>query len=308
MRLIDVIYAKLFRKPLILSHEEDVDGIVSATIAYIKHPDAVVVLARPRELEHYPLKVKWMKYVKWDIVADLPCPPKTVVYVDHHKSNIPRAKIVYHDPEAPAAAVLMAKAMGLEENPLVKKLIEIAVEADTANIVSQEAWDLNDAVKGSDYRGKIFLVKNLAKQGLEVLKLSEVRKWIERHRKTRENTIKLADKIRVEPIMVVRICSKLDIHGRALSIELEKRGALFTCIIVPEKRGRLKLHFGSKGKYDCSIIAKKMGGGGHVVAAGALIEESEERRFYTELKRFLELNELRVVLVKSFDSIEETTV
>jgi len=108
--------------------------------------------------------------------------------------------------------------------------------------------------------------------------------------------------------MVVRICSKLDIHGRALSIELEKRGALFTCIIVPEKRGRLKLHFGSKGKYDCSIIAKKMGGGGHVVAAGALIEESEERRFYTELKRFLELNELRVVLVKSFDSIEETTV
>ncbi|RLE79055.1 MAG: Fis family transcriptional regulator [Thermoprotei archaeon] len=308
MRLPSALYAKISRKLLVLSHEEDVDGIVSAAIALKKNPSAVLVLAKPREIEHPTFSSKWISWVTWDIVADLPCPPRTIMYVDHHRSNIPKARIVYHDPEAPAAAVLMAKAMKLEDDKEVKKLIDIAVQADTARIVSQEAWDLNDAVKGADYRGRVFLARKLAEVGLKVLELDNVKEWISKSRRIRENTKKLADSIEVEPVMIVRLLSKLDIYGRALAIELEKRGAEFTCIIVPEKNNLLKLHFGSRGKYDCSIIAKRVGGGGHLRAAGATIRVKEEENLYQLLKIYLGVSRITVTEVYSLTEVKKIVI
>ena len=271
--LLALLWAKLRLKKTCLSHSSDADGIVCAAL-FLKHVggDGFVLLAEPYEIQ----KGSWINLFKWDYVLDLPCPPKAQVFIDHHKTNkpSPRVKEVHHDPASPSAAALALRAFKLEGDPVAQKLVELANECDTANIISDKAWELNDAVKGAPRSERARLAELLSRLGLEALKLPEVRGWIARNRERRERTKRLADKIPIEDGVFIELDSEDGVSPRNLMITLEKRGAKVTCVITP-KDGKYKVHLGSRddSDVDCSKIVAKLGGGGHKHAAGATVDD-----------------------------------
>lgn len=299
---LSVLWAKLTRKKICLSHSSDADGIVCAAL-FLRafRGKGMVILAEPYEIQGG----SWLNMFTWDYVLDLPCPPKAYVFIDHHKTNKPsnKAKEVYHDPTAPSAAVLAIRAFKLEDDPTAVKLVELANECDTANIVSNEAWDLNDAVKGSPRDERVKLAKLLSEMGLEALKLPEVQKWIERNRERRERTRQLADKIPIEDNIFIELNGENNISPRNLMITLEKRGAKVTCVVAP-KNGKYKIHLGSRedSGVDCSKLAAKIGGGGHKYAAGATVEDLNKALKLIAKK--LGLKKLRIHVVRGIDVVE----
>ena len=295
-RLLQAIKAKIKGKKLALSHEEDADGIVSAALYLRVHPDAILILARPQEIRRD--RFSWFNLFTWDYVADLPCPKKAKLRVDHHKTNTPCAEIEYYDPEAPSAATLALKALNLENDLEMVRLVELTKQTDTANIVDEEAWDLNDAVKGSNYEGRVWLAYELARRGLDALKDERVKPWIEKNRRRRKLTEEIAAKIEVEEVTLLEFEKDIDISYRGLCALLEKQGAKFITVIVP-KEGIYRPYIGASrdSSYDASIVASRLGGGGHKVAAGARVRTKE--RIYEELKKYLNREKLKLTLITS---------
>ncbi|MCD6458832.1 MAG: Fis family transcriptional regulator [Thermoproteales archaeon] len=294
-RLLQALKAKILGKKLALSHEEDADGIVSAALFLRKYPEAILVLGRPQEIRRD--KLNWINLFTWDFVADLPCPKKAKIRVDHHKTNTPCAEIEYYDPEAPCAAILALKALKLENDPEMVRLVKLAIQTDTANIKEDDAWDLNDAVKGAGYKGRLWLAQALAREGLSALKNDRVKKWIEKNRRRREKTEKIAALINVKEITLIEFEKDIDISYRGLCAILEKRGAKFMTVIVP-KDGVYRPYIGASkdSTFDASIVATRLGGGGHKVAAGARVERKE--KIYEELKRYLRRERLEITVIK----------
>ena len=299
--LLALLWAKLRSKRTCLSHSSDADGIVCAAL-FLKHVkgDGFVLLAEPYEVQ----RGSWINLFKWDYVLDLPCPPKAQVFIDHHRTNkpSPRVKEVYHDPTSPSAAALALRAFKLEEDPVAQKLVELANECDTANIISDEAWDLNDAVKGAPRGKRTRLTKFLSELGLEALKLPEVQEWIARNRERRERTRQLADKIPIEDSVFIELDGEEDVSPRNLMITLEKKGAKVTCVITP-RDGKYKVHLGSRedSDVDCSKIAAKLGGGGHKHAAGATVDDLNKA--LKVIAKKLGLREVKLHVVSGSDVV-----
>ncbi len=305
MKFISALIGKIAKKKLALSHEDDVDGIVSASLYLIKYPNAQLVLAQPREIQR---KYSWYNLFTWDYVADLPCPKKVYLYVDHHKSNIPRGVVNFHNANAPSAASLAIKALNLEDNEIASTLVEIANDADTGRYELKETILLNDAVKGSNYNGKIYLAKKLAELGLKALDLPIVREWIKINQKRRERTLKIADNLPISRVLIVEFPKDLDLSYRGLCLELQKRGASDLCALIV-KKGRLwRVYLGAsrESPYDCSIIATKLGGGGHKFAAGAHVRSKES--FYRIIKVYLKQQKIPVFVVENEEVIREKEV
>lgn len=299
--LLALLWAKLRAKRTCLSHSSDADGIVCAAL-FLRHVkgDGFVLLAEPYEVQ----RGSWINFFTWDCVLDLPCPPKAQVFIDHHKTNkpSPRTREVHHDPASPSAAALALKAFKLEEDSVARKLVELANECDSANIISDEAWDLNDAVKGAPRGKRAKLTKLLSELGLEALKLPDVQKWIARNRERRERTRQLADKIPIEDYVFIELDGEEDISPRNLMITLEKRGAKVTCVIAP-KNGKYKVHLGSRedSDVDCSKIAAKLGGGGHKHAAGATVDDL--KRALKVIAKKLGLRKVRLNVVRGSEVV-----
>lgn len=302
LRGLAILKAKVLSRKLALSHSGDADGIVSAALYVMSNPSAEIVLAEPWDVDKGLINM-----VAWDFVADLPCPRKAKLRVDHHATNQPKAKLEYHEVAAPSSAAVALKALNLEDNALAQQLVALANECDTASISSADAWDLNDAVKGGSYRDKVKLAKLLAREGVSALRRSELRELIERNKSRRLATYALADKLPVSQVMVLDMEDGERYSVRGLMVELEKRGAQLTCVITPRRRG-FKLHVGARGdsQYDSSQLAAKLGGGGHRWAAGALIKDKE--RALRTIKEFTGLNELKVLKIAEGNLIQEYVV
>ncbi|RLE60032.1 MAG: Fis family transcriptional regulator, partial [Thermoprotei archaeon] len=284
IRILQIVKAKVMRRRLALSDISDVDGIVSAALYKRKYRNSIVVLASPVDVGRSLI----IKSTKWDFVSDLPCPGRVEVRADHHITNRPCARREFYDPKAPCAALLALRALGLRDD-ISKDLVKIAIETDTASIESTEADLLNLAVKGAGYHGKLYLVEKLAEIGLEVLKDERVRKYIERARIVKKATEYMASRIEIMPITVVVFYRDLKLLYRYLSILLEKKGAKFTCIIVPKGIMKVRVYLGARQDsiYDSSILAKSLGGGGHRYAAGATITSFRTRRCTRDILRKL---------------------
>ncbi len=304
--LFKLLFAPALRRPRILSHGEDGDGIASAAIALRKYPNAVIALATPHEVQKAG-RFGLINAIKWDVVLDLPCPKRTVLWIDHHESNISRAKRSFHDPSAPCAAVLAVRALGLERDSLAVKLAELATETDTANIERDEAWLLNDAVKGSPARMRIKLTKLLAERGLEAFSASEVASWIEANRKVRESTEKLSERIeplKVTVLIVERRRSKR-ISYRGLMLGLERKGAKLVVLCYRLSSRRWKVMLGCREEFNCSEIAQALGGGGHRAASGATVEAGSLGELVRSLSRVLPLEDAKFIKISENGEIEE---
>lgn len=306
-RAYQIARALIEKRPLALSDAGDVDGVVSATLFKISKPSAEIVLAHPTDVARSPI----LRRVYWDFVADLPCPGKAKLRADHHVTNTPCADEEYYDPSAPASALLAYKALSLEGNATATRLVELAVETDTANIKSREALLLDSAVKGAGYRGKLYLVRLLAEKGLDALNDEKVKEWIARHEEVRLRTESLAEKIPVEEVTVVAFRKRLKLSYRYLTILLERRGAKFTLVLVPRGLFKYRVYAGAQpeSSYDASTVAFRLGGGGHKFAAGALFRATSLRQ---ALEKALEaaktgagVDPQKVVVVSDYDCIKE---
>mgnify|MGYP000324197132 CR=1 FL=1 len=307
MKISSAIYAKLKGVKLGLSHEDDVDGIVSASLFLRKFPNSVLVLAQPTEIEKCDMC--WYNWFTWDFVADLPCPSKVRIYADHHKTNVPKhVEILYHDPEAPSAASLVIKALELENDQLSREIVKVANDADTGNFLLTESILLNDAIKGTNYKGRLYLAKKLSKIGLKVLEDPNVRRWISINQKRRERASIIAEQIEVTPILIVEFEKDIDIPYRDLCIKLERKGASELCVIIVPKGKNWRVYLGAskESKYDCSTLAVKLGGGGHKSAAGATVRNKQI--IYTLLKEFLNSSQIKLTLIKNTGNIETIKV
>ncbi|MCX8205472.1 MAG: DHHA1 domain-containing protein [Candidatus Nezhaarchaeota archaeon] len=271
-RLLQAIEARISGAKLGLSHGNDADGIVCAALFLRRHPGGRIVLADPWEIK--PTWKCWFNWLAWDFVADLPCPFRARLHVDHHRTGRPCAKQEFFNPGAPSAASMAIEALGLRGDRGAYRLVELANECDTASIKSKEAWDLNDAVKGSSLEDRVLLAKLLAAEGVEALSYPAVRRWVEVNRERRMRAFDLAGRVKVRDYVFV----KLNVDDerfpvRAFMLSLEERGAKLTCIVAPRK-GRFKIYLGSRydSDIDCAELAMKVGGGGHFHAAGATVD------------------------------------
>ncbi len=305
-RTLQIVYGAAAGRPLALSDMNDVDGIASAALYKRKEPRAVVVLAYPPEVKKSPV----IRAVYWDFVADLPCPGRARFRADHHETNKPCAEVEFYDPEAPASALLALRGLGLEGDPLAEKLAAVAVETDTARIETREAELLDAAVKGAGYRGRLFLVERLARDGLSVLEEPRVREWIERHMEVKRRTEEMAEKLPIRRDMLVLFRRDLGLSYRYLSILLERRGADFTFIVVPKPFWAYRVYAGAQhdSPRDAAVIARRLGGGGHKYAAGAYVRAFPRgralQRILSALKEYMGAERLEFIVVENFNRIE----
>lgn len=293
--------AKLGKRPLGLADAGDPDGVVSAALFKRRYPNAYVVLAHPSTVQRSRL----LRAVEWDFVADLPCPGRVRVYADHHETNRPCGEVNFHDPRAPAAAVLALRALGLEGDPVARRLAELAVETDTASIVSREAEALEAAVKGANHFERLKLVEELAEKGLEALSGEVAERGARRFSVKRARTEELASRLEVEPVMFILFKGDAGLSYRYLTILLERRGAQLVAVVVPWSPFTYRVYLGAQrgSTYDVSVIAKSLGGGGHSYAAGALVRALTAGRAWRTLLRAVEelysLDNARAVIVEN---------
>uniref|UniRef100_A0A7C4FAC9 Fis family transcriptional regulator n=1 Tax=Thermofilum pendens TaxID=2269 RepID=A0A7C4FAC9_THEPE len=269
LRALYVVAAKLLRRKLGLTDAGDPDGVVSAALFKRRYPSGLVVLAHPSSVQKNPL----YRLVSWDFVADLPCPGRVRVYADHHVTNKPCAEKSFHNPHAPAAAVLALEALGLSGDPEARRLAELAVETDTASITSREAELLEAVVKGSSYLEKLRLVDALARIGVRALEEMPVRLAARRYSERKKRTEDFLEKLPPERVMIVFFERDLGLSHRYLTILLERRGSEFAALIVPKGFFTYRVYLGAQrgSSFDASLLARALGGGGHTFAAGAMV-------------------------------------
>ena len=298
-KLWTILAAYIAKRPLALCDIGDLDGVVCAVLFKIRHPEGAVVLAAPSDVRKSVL----IRSVHWSFVADLPCPGKALVRADHHASNSPCAEREFYDPSAPAAAVLALKALGLEGDEKSRRLVELAVETDTARIISKEAQQLNDAVKGLGYDGKLRLINLLASKPLEeVLNDPFVLEAVKRFKGVKLATEELAAKLPAEDVFVAVFERRSKLSFRYLCILMERKGSKMTAVLAPQGFFGLRVYLGSSSpKYDVSKVAQKLGGGGHAYAAGASVVCLSRRkcteRVLAEIAKYLGKERLKVFIV-----------
>jgi len=313
-----VVSAKIRRRPVALCDIGDVDGITSAAIFLRKYPDAVIVLRAPAQVQ----KSKWLRLFTWTFVADLPCPPgaKVKMRADHHRTNSPCAEQECYDPSAPCSALLAAKLLGLEDDPIVRELVDAAIQTDTANVTSEKVRKLDMIVRYSRYSTKLKIAKILSEKGIDaVLSLPEAQEALEKAREAEHIINTICEKVPASDIITMYFPKgkKLDISYRQLNIIIQKsKNAKFVNILVKRGFRTYRLYCGAdkEGPYDCTTIAKQLGGGGHKFAAGAqykspIFRPGEGfRRFVNVLKNYLGVSKVRVIVVDENLNLNEIEV
>ena len=304
--LIDLVTSKLLGRKLILTHGSDPDGLISGAIALRKFRNASVYFAEPSDIQKH--RSKLIGIVKWDLVADLPCVDKAKLWVDHHATNRPCVKNHLFDPKAPCAAILVLKALKMENDMVASTLAQIAVQTDTAQIREEKAWDVYDAVKGADEEGRRLIVKLMARDGLSFLEDDEVKKYILKGRSRRVNTKRVSKVVPDAKNILIYIDKTGVVSARGLIFQLESRGYeyIFTARRKDSDSWSISIGSGSKD-VDCSKIAVSLGGGGHKHAAGATIKAKNIDEVSKILERSIKSEIKLVKLSKLLKKVEVST-
>lgn len=262
-------------------HNEDIDGIACAALFLRKYPDAII-----RFLSVYEAETSEESY---DIIADLPKSKNAIINIDHHETNLRRlikekrlTEKDLVDPEAPSAASLVAKFLGLEEDPIAKEIVKIANRADTGLfdekiIILDKIIKLN--VKREDVLRKIAQV--LAEKGGAFLKDS----WLLKMAKEATEMVKKYNR-RIEKIVNGLISKGIKyaiFDAREVPFFIAKDfaqkfaragGCLGASIYRDPGTQKIRVSFRVGA---CNIrankLAEKLGGGGHEKAAGAIIDD-----------------------------------
>jgi len=268
---------KFNSRPRVLTHGEDVDGVVCAAIVLRGYTKAIIRTARPgtRLIGRY------------DLVVDLPLQRSltTFMWVDHHATGNEggKCKICVHDPKAGSAAGILARRLEIN----AKELVGIADRADSAKYCTpppislkarghDPAWEVNDAIKAIKSRKRfIELAKVLAFGSIEALKkefnaeISQTRGERRGAEKTIKWMSKLVEKRKPDSIIILMPPTESSTASGHLIFSLYPKGIKAFAVFY-ENGCWLSVAKGFDG-LDASELAKKYGGGGHQKSAGARI-------------------------------------
>jgi len=263
----------------VLTHMDDVDGLVSAALVLRRFPNASIkTFTKRKEMRG-----------EYDIVVDLPLLKslRTHVWIDHHQATIQegRCREKIHDPSARSAAGLLAKYLNLKEG----ELVGIANRADSASYFTDPplnfkknydpAWDVNDAVKAITLSRRFWeLAKVLACEGLEGVrrKFRTEISHIRRLRRKAEKIVQMLSK-KVEeqkPDSMILLMPKAERRGSRIGghivFSLYQKGLKAFAVFTAGGFCWINVRRGFK-KIDCSKVARRYGGRGHRFVGGAHI-------------------------------------
>lgn len=267
----------------VLTHGEDVDGVVCAALALKRFPGAIIETGSPgAEMGG-----------KYDIVVDLPLPRslETHAWVDHHLSTVEEGTYEerVYDPDAGSAASLLARYLGLE----AEELVGVADRADSAGYLTDPpvdreggydvAWDVNDAVKAVESERRfVELARVLASEGPEAVKEKfwEEISYIRELRKGAKKIVRSLSRLVEErkPDSLIILMPRIERGGSTVSghmvFSLYPKGvkafAIFYSGGPSGERCWINIDRDFEG-LDASAIAQRFGGGGHRTTAGASI-------------------------------------
>ncbi len=288
------------RETKVLTHSEDVDGVICAALILKRFPRATVETGTYRE----------ELSGEYDIVVDLPLPKllKTRVWIDHHRNPVQEGESEekIYNPEAKSAASLLAGYLGMEGD----KLVQIANRADSVSYLTEPptgmvegydpAWDVNDVVKAiSTIERFRELAGTLALKGVASVRrefedeLSYTRNL---RRKAGEVVQMISKKVKEQnsdaPIIIMPPgeMNSSTVSGHIV-FSLYREGAK-ACAVFYEGGCWLNAR-DDFNKIDASEIMARFGGGGHRKSAGSSIgpEKSEE------VKRELEKAGLKPLII-----------
>jgi len=268
---------KVNARTRVLTHGEDVDGVVCAALALRCYPKAIIRTAKPST----------RLAGRYDLVVDLPLQRSltTVVWVDHHATGDEggTCTVRVHDPTARSAAGILARHLGIK----AEELVEIADRADSAKYSTppplslkargyDPAWEVNDAIKATKSRKRfIELAKVLAFGSIEALK-KEFSAEISRTREARRGAekavkwiSKLVEKRKPNSMIILMPPSESSTASGHLVFSLYPKGIKAFAVFY-EKGCWLSVAKGFDG-LDASELARRYGGGGHPKSAGARI-------------------------------------
>ncbi|MHA1616867.1 MAG: DHHA1 domain-containing protein [Candidatus Njordarchaeales archaeon] len=295
-------------------HASDIDGIVSAALVLMKHPNAKIDFLTLRDVPYYD-------DVEYDLVIDLPKTSKAKINIDHHLTNYERlirenrlGENDVVDPKAPSAASLVIRYLGLNDNAKARKLVEMANIADTGG-VTKKIYKLDKIIKcySRDPSTLMKIAWILVDKGVEF----EKDKWIKNEWKRLKPWItkglKIARKISKElikkgaKIAVIDIVSGFPriVMNDLPWIFINKGGEIIVIInrmkgedpICPSLSGtpsnnqaRVSIRVSRSSSFDARKFAEKFGGGGHPKAAGMRLDLNHYEeclgKILLELSRF----------------------
>ncbi|MBS7288941.1 MAG: hypothetical protein KIH01_09465 [Candidatus Freyarchaeota archaeon] len=266
-------------------HGSDCDGIISAALVLLKHPDAeIFFLNNPRDAD---LIGELLNFV-----VDLPKTPNCKVNIDHHESNYRRlaeeGRLTDKDlvsPSAPAAAKLVAEYFNLKGG-VADELVEMAVAADTGKH-TEKTLKLDRVIKllHNDDEGRRRLAKLLAEKGAAFIEdewfmeqyaklggIEELEEWLEK-------VVDSLGDVRGAFILVDEVGAVPHYAAKDIAYKLLAKGCNTVVAVYasPDSPGKVKasIRVGEKSDIDARVIAEQLGGGGHVKAAGVTLEEKD---------------------------------
>ncbi|MGQ4832848.1 MAG: hypothetical protein ACP6IS_02980 [Candidatus Asgardarchaeia archaeon] len=297
------------------AHIADCDGIISAALILRKHPNTTIDFHTTESIVH--------STEDYDIVVDLPKSPNAKVNIDHHISNLEnlRAKGALGkndiiDPDAPSAASVLIKYLGLENDPIAKELVEMANIADTGG-VSDETIILDKLIKSNqnDVDFLRYLAKVLSEKGKKFLEDEKIKKKWETLSKTYEKYQKfittLADNLPSADFIIFDEREVLSYYvAKDLAYEMFKRNKAKVVALIYDSpyidsEGKISLRVAKDFDFDSRKVAVKFDGGGHVKAAGGRFKKGEnvvEKMIY-ELSKYSNSGEVLVVILKNSNYI-----
>ncbi len=294
----------------VLSHGEDLDGLVSAALIYAALGGEVDIRFESPDRAQRSSK-------SFHVVADLPPPTGgTLILFDHHQSNVglarERAKVVVLDPRAPStASVIWRELSDRIDVPGVKGLVELTSRVDSGEmgfhaaaftaVVKRIFWTRKrDQVLNSIARS---LLELRPEREEDLMELPQVRRaWAEVERLNSEELRWISSLPsllgEVGPDGLVAVVDARRIPGYLSPlIHQALRDRVDLLITLGRWRGedsRVSLRSRRGGPISALEIARSFGGGGHPNAAGLTL-------MARDLPRLLEMVQgrgARVVFLK----------
>ncbi|RLG37518.1 MAG: hypothetical protein DRO01_07090 [Thermoproteota archaeon] len=291
VEILDWLTASVDPPYSVLSHGEDLDGLVSAALIYAALGGEVSMRFESPDRAQRSRK-------SFHVVADLPPPAGgSLILFDHHQSNVDlareRVKIAILDPKAPSAAsVIWRELSGRIDVPELEGLVELTSKVDSGDM-GFHAAAFTSAVKRMFWTSKRDQVLSSIVRSLlefrpereeELLEIPEVKRvWAEVERVNSEEIgwiSSLPSRVGDSgPDGLVAVVDARRIPGYLSPlIHQALRDRVDLVITLGRWRGndsRVSLRSRRGGPIDALEIARSFGGGGHPNAAGFTLLERD---------------------------------
>ena len=274
-------------------HASDLDGLASAALIFLMKPSV--------KIDYLTVSEALNSYGGYDLVIDLP-KIGDAINIDHHKTNYDRLALEGRlsdmdlvDPNTPSAAILVARYFGIEDDPHVMKIVDMATKSDLGKY-DDKIYAIDKVIKcNSRNKAKLHkIMLAIAMYADEPERDEWLRSEIERIRPVFEICKKVSRSVTNVVLnelgikyMVVHIASGIPricvgdiMHdfmgsgGKVVVLINTMRDKDEYCPSLTENMGRSRARISIRSaekSFDAREVLEFYGGGGHRQAAGAKV-------------------------------------